>query len=96
MMWLSFSSGYGLMWLMHRIGESDERKELEVLRQREEIERMLEMAGELRVAAANHRKELEEAEKEEKRLRECVGELERSRETGKEKTKRPCRSSWFS
>jgi hypothetical protein len=84
------------MLVMHRIGESDERKELEVLRQREEIERMLERASELRLAAANHRREFEMAEKEEKRLRERVGELNRQREAVKEKKKWRDRSSWYS
>lgn len=50
----------------------EERKLSGELRQLEEIERMLEKAAKLRAAAAAHRKELEEAEKEEARLREQV------------------------
>lgn len=69
------------------MGMKEEMKELEELRQLEEIERMLERAGRLRVAAANHRKGLEEAEMEERRLRDRVGELERLRQVGKEKRK---------
>jgi hypothetical protein len=87
MMWLSFSSGYCCMWVLHRMGEKEEMKEMETLRQVEEIERMLEKAGKLRAAAANHRKGFEEAEREEKRLRERVRELERSRETAKKTIK---------
>jgi hypothetical protein len=87
MMWLSFSTGYSCMLVMHRMGMNEERKEMEELRQLEEIERMLERAGRLRAAAANHRRGLEEAEMEEKRLRDRVGELERLRKVGKERTK---------
>ncbi|KAH8770266.1 hypothetical protein BGZ57DRAFT_855944 [Hyaloscypha finlandica] len=87
MMWLLFSSGYGCMWVLHRMGEKEEMKELETLRQMEEIERMLEKAGRLRAAAAHHRKGFEETEREEKKLWERVRELKRSRETGKETRK---------
>ena len=74
------------------MGEKDQMKELETLRQMEEIERMLEKAGRLRAAAANHRKGFEETEREEKKLWERVRELKRSRETGKETKKG---GGWF-
>ncbi len=96
LMWLSFSSGYVLMWVMHRMGESDERKELEGLKRLEEIERMLEKARRLREAAAKHRQGMHEAEKEEVRLLERVEELNRQREIEKERTKLHDRSHWFS
>lgn len=96
LMWLSFSSGYISMWVMHRMGESDERKELEGLKCLEEIERMLEKARRLREAAAKHRQGMNEAEKEEMRLLERVEELNRQREVEKERTKVHDRSYWFS
>lgn len=96
MMWLSFSSGYVLMWVMHRIGESDERKEMEGLKRLEEIERMLEKARRLRTAAAKHQRGMDEAEKEEMRLLERVEELYRQRELEKETRKVHDRSRWFS
>ena len=96
MLWLSFSSGYGCMWIFHRMGMKEELKELEELKQLEEIERMLERAGRLRSAAANHRRGLEEAESEERRLREKVREIESSRRTGNEMGKSRGYSNWFS
>ena len=74
----------------------EELKELEELKQLEEIERMLERAGRLRSAAANHRRGLEEAESEERRLREKVREIESSRRTGNEMGKSRGYSNWFS
>jgi hypothetical protein len=96
MMCLSFSSGYVLMWVMHRMGESDERKELEGLKRLEEIERMLDKARRLRAAAAKHRQGMAEAEKEEMRLLERVEELNRQREVEEERRKVHDRSHWFS
>ncbi|KAE9381267.1 hypothetical protein N431DRAFT_320557, partial [Stipitochalara longipes BDJ] len=96
MLWLSFSSGYGCMWVLHRMGVKEEMKELEELKQLEEIERMLGKARTLRTAAANHKRGFEEAEMEEKRLRERVQELECSRETVKEMRKGRGYSNWFS
>jgi len=84
------------MWVMHRMGESDERKELEGLKRLEEIERMLEKARRLGAAAAKHRQGMHEAEKEEMRLLEKVEELNREREVEKERTKVHDRSRWFS
>jgi hypothetical protein len=96
MMWLSFSSGYILMWVMHRMGESDERKESEGLKRLEEIERMLEKARRLRAAATKHQRWMDEAEKEEMRLLERVEELYRQRELEEETRKGHDRSRWFS
>ena len=74
----------------------EELKELEEMKQLEEIERMLEEAGRLRTAAANYRKGLEEAESEEKKLRERVRELERLSEGGQDMNKSRGYSNWFS
>ncbi|PMD39659.1 hypothetical protein L207DRAFT_24846 [Hyaloscypha variabilis F] len=96
MLWLSFSSGYGCMWVLHRMGMKEELKELEEMKQLEEIERMLEEAGRLRTAAANYRKGLEEAESEEKKFRERVRELEHLSEGGQDMSKSRGYSNWFS
>ena len=74
----------------------EELKELEELKQLEEIERMLEKAGRLRSAAAIHRRGLEEAEREERRLREKVQEMEHLRGTEKKMAKGRGYPNWFS
>jgi hypothetical protein len=81
LMSLSFISGYGCAWALHRMMSHEERKLSEEMRQLEEIEMMLMKAASLRDAAAAHRKGLQEAENEEARLREKVRKWENSRES---------------
>jgi hypothetical protein len=77
LLWLAFTSGYGCAWSINQIMTREERKLSGELKQLEEIEKMLEKAANLRAAAAAHRRELQEAEKEEARLREAVREAAR-------------------
>jgi type II secretory pathway component PulJ len=84
---LSFISGYGCASVFNRMMTKEERMMAEEMRQLEKIERMLERAARLRAAAAAHRRELGEAEKEEARLREMVGEWDNTRESSKIKAK---------
>lgn len=63
---------------------SEETKHSQEMKQLEEIERMLEKATRLRVAAAARRVGLDAAEKEESNLRERVREWEKSHGRSKE------------